>query len=199
MLAIIAAVFLMWPYFPLRSIIAPALTAYIIGVFSPATFQNAAIIFALWFLVLGMKESAFLDRNRVHELFIILSVFLGGFILFADIKTGKEAFSFARALGGSTVLYFLTEPLFRREAERSGLKTVHPRFAAAVYSFIVGEMALVIALVPMNIYYKTALLLLSSATLLDAIIEYWKSVRSKRQLFLSFSVFFIGLVFILVS
>jgi len=78
-------------------------------------------------------------------------------------------------------------------------KEISARFAAALYAFIMGELAVVVALTPMNIYYKTALLLLGGATLLDIGLEYFRNTRSREQAFLAFATFFIGLVFILLS
>ena len=193
---LVAVYFYFVPFFQPFKLLIPFILTLAAAAAVPYGFWFAAFLGLLFFLLLGIKNLIFVNRFENHQLMVFLLLFLIFFGLFSNFENWQRWTVSIGLLGAGLSFFFLFEELADYSRERSESRKM---LVAGLGSFILWQAASVIIFLPLNHFYQTALLFLSSVIVADIFLEYLAKKLDRRKILNDFSIFFVLVSVILAS
>ncbi len=197
---LIALYFYLFPLFqPVRFVVHFAILIFFMAVTSLGFV--AAIFFSLvFYLLIGLKDFRFIDRRSAYKTLLFLFVFMFAvrFYFFFDIS--QESFSIFYVLFFGAVFFFLSRGFWGNSTASSDL-VLKDRLRASrfVLAVLLSQLILLVAVLPLNFLYQTAIFFLSAVVLVESVFDYLCGTLTSRRLFANFSIFLVFVVIILGS
>ncbi len=185
---VFAVYFYFVPPFQPFKIFFPFLLTIAFSFFLQQNLLSVFLVGVLFFLVLGIKNLILVHRFQSHQLMAFLLLFLGYFYFFSVFGNwGRPISSFALfAVGFSFFFLFYELSAYTSEKKREKKIAI-----SAIGAFLVFQAAAAILFLPMNRFYQTAVLFLSSVIIADIFLEYLNNGLSRKKILQDFSVFFV--------
>jgi len=199
---VLALYFYFWPFFHSRKLLFPFVLFLLFALGLPGTFWFAAVLGAIFFSILGIKNLIFVNRFGNHQFLAFLLFFLAELSFFFSVERWNDWRAPFLSLGTGLLFFFLTRQLLRyvEPPKEMGLPLGSPAsLGAGIGSFLVWQLSLAILFLPLNPLYQTALLFLVTVILADFLLERARGRLDRRKLLTDFSIFFIIVSFILIS
>lgn len=193
---LIAVYFYLVPFFRPFKLLVPFVLTLIIAAIVPSGFWLAVFLGILFSLLLGIKNLIFVNRFENHQLMVFLLLFLVFFGIFSGFDNWQSWTTSLAALSAGISFFFLFEELADYGRERSEAKKI---FIAGLGAVLIWQAASVIIFLPVNHFYQTALLFLSSVILTDILLGYISNRLDRRKILNDFSIFFVLASVILAS
>ena len=186
---LIALILYFLPVFqPLRLILPFALTVFFAGILSP-NFWAAALLAALFFLILGIKNLTLVNRMAAYETVLFLLLFLAYLNLFFHFPNSGRA-AVLLLSGFAAAAYAL---LLRNAARYATFpKEWSPRHQAVIFGLaglLVWQWTWAVLFLPLNPFYQTALLFLFAAVLTEMFLDHLAAELGRRRILGYFSAF----------
>jgi hypothetical protein len=157
------------------------------------SFLSALALATLFFLILGIKDLALVDRATAYESLLFLLIFL------AAITTYEQGGSWLAWRGWlpcveiSVLLFFLIRRLPWQDLPRDKQNTL----SALVFSFLALEFSLVLLFLPLDFLYQASILFLFCVFLCYCLTRFRQGEASFRIFMYYFSAFVLASGFIL--
>lgn len=196
MFLVVAFYFYFIPFFQSFKLIIPFILTMLASAIIPYGFWSAVFLGVLFFFLLGIKNLIFVDRFDNHQTMVFLILFLIFFGFFRHFPNWEKWTASLISLGSGLSFFFLLGEL---ADYIKGMNRSKKLFIAGIGSFLVWQAALVILFLPLNYFYQTALLFLSSAILMDIFLVYLGKKMNRTKILADFSIFFVIVVIILAS
>lgn len=162
----------------------------------------AFILGALFFILLGIKEFFFIDREAAYETFILLLIF-GGLIRFFSYFSEWDS---GAALWWSLVFpiffFWLTLRMLQYFDHHSSRETKEEhefgkrKIIIGVAAFLFWESILAVLFLPVGFFYQSALAFFIAAILLEMGVDYLDRTLERRRILISFTFLFVCTIFI---
>lgn len=197
---LLALYFYFLPLFqPSRLFLPFGLSLLLAAIFSPSVW--AAIFLAvLFFFILGIKDFILLERLTAYSLLVFVLCFLIFFYSFLNFDTGLTLHAFGWFLLVGVLFFMLGRGLLNYSSRAQEIPQGDLRFkytALALGALVLVEGSLVLLFLPLNFFYKTALLFIAGVILLECMRDYFGAKLGREHILTYFSIFFVGLIFIL--
>lgn len=191
-----AVYFYLIPFFQPFRLIIPFVLTIAVASFLPYNFWFAVFLGLLFFLILGIKNLIFVNRFDNHQLMVFLLLFLLFFSFFSGFENWRGLIVSWAALALGFSFYFLFHELAGYTSEHGRTKKI---VIAALGSLLIWQAAVAVLFLPVNYFYQTAVLFLSSVILVDIFLEYLNGGLNRRKILSDFSIFFVLSAVILAS
>jgi len=184
------------PFFQTSSLLAPFILTIVVSAIIPYGFLYAFFLGLLFFLLLGIKNLILVNRFESHQLMVSLLLFLIFFSMFSGFDNWQRWTVTVALFGAGLSFFFLFKELADYVVEHSKQKKI---LIAGIGSFLLWQFASILVFLPLNHFYQTALLFLSSVIMTDVFLEYLAGKLDRRKILNDFSIFFVLVVVILAS
>ncbi len=193
---ILSLYFYLVPFFQPFKLLIPFILTLLAAAILPYGFWFAVLLGILFFLLFGIKNLILVNRFDNHQLIVFLILFLMFFVFFLNFENWQEwAISLVSFWIGLSFFF-----LFNELADYSRVSGESKKIIVSVLgSFLIWQAAMVILFLPLNYFYQTALLFLSSVILTDILLGYLGGIIGRRKMLVDFSIFFVIAVVILAS
>ncbi len=193
---IISLYFYLVPLFQPFKLFVPFILTLLAAAILPYGFWFAVLLGILFFLLFGIKNLILVNRFDNHQLIVFLILFLMFFGFFWHFENWQRWTVSLISFGIGFFFFFLFKELASYSQGSSESKKI---IVSVLGSFLLWQAAMVILFLPLNYFYQTALLFLSSVILTDILLEYLGGVIGRRKILADFSIFFVIAVVILTS
>ncbi len=180
-LAVAAYVYFV-PWFRARLLVREFTLTMVIAAMLPSTAWSTIAIFAVFALMLGVKDLIIVERGRGYELLAILLSFLIVTAVFhvPASESWKSAGPFLlMGLAGVAIGLLLARMPFESEKGTLGIE-------AAVAGFLIAEAGAVLLFLPIGFFYQTVVLFSLAAALLILLPAYREGKAGRSLLLASF-------------
>ena len=193
----LALYFYFIPFFHVSRLLFPFLLMLALAAWLPLAFWFAAMLGAIFFLILGIKNLIFVNRFGNHQFLAFLILFLIEFSFFSSVEHWSDWRTPFWSLGIAIVFFLMTRALF---GYLSGESSRADFVSIGTGALLAWQIALGILFLPFNPLYQTALLFLTTVIVEDLLLERARSlILDPRKLLTDFSIFFLLASFILAS
>jgi hypothetical protein len=191
------------PFFQPRKLLVPFLSTLALSLILPYDPGWAVFFAGVSFLIFGIKDLIFINRSSAYEFLTLLLVFGAIFSAFSSGAASWHGFAFL-AMGVIAALFvaFVLELLRYKSSdmliEGSQRRSLEHK-AIFISGFLLWQLGIGVAFLPLNLFYQTALLFLVAALMLELIVDWSEGDLSPRTLLFHFSVFFVFAVLLFAS
>ena len=193
---ILSLYFYLVPFFQSFKLLIPFILTLLAAAILPNGFWFAVLLGTLFFLLFGIKNLILVNRFDNHQFMVFLILFLMFFGFFWHFGNWQEWAVSLISFWIGLSFFFLFDELADYSRVSSESKKI---IVSALGSFLIWQGAIVILFLPLNYFYQTALLFLSSVILTDILLGYLGGIIGRRKMLANFSIFFVIAVAILAS
>ncbi|MBI4085390.1 MAG: hypothetical protein HY432_02725 [Candidatus Liptonbacteria bacterium] len=175
------------PFFQPFKLLVPFVLTLAASLYIPQGFWFAVFLGILFFLILGIKNLIFVNRYENHQMMVFLLLFVIFFGAFSHFENWQKWFISIVSPAVALSFFFLFRELCDYCVERDRRKI---NLMAGLGAFLIWQAFIIALFLPLNYFYQTALLFLSSVILTDIFLEHLNGTLNKRKMLGDFSIFF---------
>lgn len=173
---------LFWPF---------AVLIFFSAMESPAFFP-AVLFGAIFYLILGIKELAFMGRKSAYEILVMTLAFFALIKFFEKFDSWESWPAFVWAVVLAAAFFLLARGFlkFSAAADARALAAGFPAsLAAAVSAVVLWQFTLAALFLPINFLYQAAAAFLVAAISLELVSDYSSGLLTRRKALIAASVF----------
>lgn len=182
----------------------PFLLTLVFSVLAEKNLWMAIYLAVLFYLILGIKDLLLINRRAAYETLIFLLLFLTLFNFYGsfDDWLGWGVIFWSLA---SVLVFFVLSRWFVGYSEFLDNAEVGDQVSRKVFltlgliSLLVWQLMWVLLFLPLSALYQTSLVFLAAVIFFELALSYLKGQPLTKKAMLSFSIFFVLLVFVLAS
>ncbi|OGZ00505.1 MAG: hypothetical protein A2946_00860 [Candidatus Liptonbacteria bacterium RIFCSPLOWO2_01_FULL_53_13] len=158
------------PLFQPRRMGVPFLFALASGLFMPQGILGMVFLALIFFLILGIKDLAFVDRGMAYETLVFTILTALAVSLFFHAPNMEHAGIFFALGAGALFVFFLLRGFIAHEATEhaSGEESRRAVIACGAAALVVWQVSAAALILPMNYFLQSALVIASAIAAVEA-------------------------------